>query len=96
LLITKQNPIRAAPATNFRYFSDRLLATLIAGRRQADTHTIAGDFGSLPRRRDLIKRSTGRPKGVFAPKPGKASGGCPRAVRDRRESRCDAGDHFAP
>jgi hypothetical protein len=28
LLITKQNPIRAAPATNFRYFSDRLLALL--------------------------------------------------------------------
>jgi hypothetical protein len=27
LLITKQNPIRAAPATNFRYFSDRLLAS---------------------------------------------------------------------
>ncbi|HSR78835.1 MAG TPA: hypothetical protein VLN57_19830, partial [Xanthobacteraceae bacterium] len=25
MLITKQNPIRAAPATNFRYFSDRLL-----------------------------------------------------------------------
>jgi hypothetical protein len=31
LLIIKQNPIRADPATNFRYFSDRLLEELERG-----------------------------------------------------------------
>jgi hypothetical protein len=38
LLMSKQNPIRAHTATNFRYFSDRLLARSSAVVRDKKPH----------------------------------------------------------